>query len=88
MNAKMIVILMMLVLLALFIWSKYFRKNEMIVTKLEVESFEAMKRWQETQTEELKKDAFNKMIALSLAKGLSQEKAEHHAEKQFKTLTV
>jgi len=88
MNAKMIVILMMLVLLALFIWSKYFRKNEMIVSKLEAESFEAIMRWQQNQTDELKKDAFNKMIALCLAKGLSQEKAELHAEKQFKTLTA
>lgn len=88
MNAKMIVILMMLVLLALFIWSKYFRKNEVIVMKLEVESFEAMKRWQQNQTEQLKKDAFEKTLALCIAKGLSQDQAELHTEQQFKTLAV
>lgn len=86
MNAKMIVILMMLVLLALFIWSKFFRKKELIVSKLEAESFEAIKLWQKSQTAELKQDALEKVTALYLARGLSKEKAELQAQKQFTSL--
>ncbi len=88
MNAKMIVILMMAVLATLFIWSKFYRKKEQVISKLEVESFEAIQIWLKNKTEQTKKDAIEKTVALSLAQGLTPEKAMTMAENQISSLSV
>lgn len=88
MNAKMIVILMMVVLAGLFIWSKFYRKKEVSMMKLEIESFEATKRWLANKTPEAKNEAIEKNIALSIAQGASPDQAKLKAEKQLTALSV
>ncbi len=86
MNAKMIVILMMSVLIALFAWSRRFRKKEQVFNQLEIESFETMQLWMSNKTAENKDKAIKASAALSIAHGMNEEQAREVATKQFESL--
>tara|TARA_R110000868_G_scaffold164359_15_gene396923 strand:- start:566 stop:826 length:261 start_codon:yes stop_codon:yes gene_type:complete len=86
MNAKMIVILMMAVLVALFVWSRWFRKKEQCLNKLEIDSFESLQKWLLDKSDENKNKAIQASAALSMAHGMSPEKANEQALKQIESL--
>tara|TARA_R110000868_G_scaffold20678_5_gene87155 strand:+ start:22280 stop:22540 length:261 start_codon:yes stop_codon:yes gene_type:complete len=85
-NAKMIVILMMAVLVALFAWSRRFRKKEQATNQLEIKSFETMQLWMSNKTTENKDKAIQASAALSIAHGMNEEQAKELATKQIESL--
>lgn len=87
MNAKMIVILMMAVLAALFLWSRRFRRKEKALTVLEVASFEAMNAWAKTKDDSLKQKALAANVALLMAHGMSEQQANEKANLEFSKLS-
>ena len=83
MNAKMIVILMMVVLVCLFIWSRFFRRKEVANNKLEIASFEAIKKFQLHKNDENKTNALNALVAVSLAHGFNEDQARQKAQSEL-----
>lgn len=79
MNAKMIVILMMLVLICLFLWSRRFRRKEQSINGLEIASFEALNLFASNKTEENKTKAIEATKALAMAHGMSEQNAHEKA---------
>lgn len=87
MTAKMIVILMVLVLIALFVWSRSFRRKEESITALERESFLALDQWSKNKDEANKEKAIAASVALFCAHGLSQEQALKKAQENLGSLS-
>lgn len=79
MNAKMIVILMMLVLICLFAWSRRYRRKEQNINGLEIASFEALNLFTNNKTEENKAKAIEAAKALAMAHGMNEQHAHEKA---------
>jgi len=79
MNAKMIVILMMVVLVVLFIWSRFYRRKEVTNNKLEIASFEALKKYAANKNDDNKNAAINAIAAVSMATGMNEDQAREKA---------
>lgn len=83
MNGKMIVILMMSVLIVLFLLSRRFRRKEQGFNLLEAASFESVQKWVKDKSEANKKEALERIIAVSVAHGMKPEKAQAHAAQEL-----
>lgn len=86
MNAKAIVILMMVVIAVLFIWSARYRRKEKNTNALEIASFEAMKRWLEDRSEDNRERAIEAHAALAQAHGTPIEVARENAKLELERL--
>lgn len=83
MNAKMIVILMMVVLVCLFIWSRKYRRKEESINGLEIASFEALNNFANNKTEENKAKAIEASKALAMAHGMNEQSAQEKAAQEI-----
>ena len=81
MSMKVIGISMMLVLIGLFIFTKFYRKREINITKLEADFAEALKLYKKEPNEENKKDFEDKAQSFATAVGISENKIPEFIDK-------
>lgn len=83
MTFKTVFFSMVLVLIALFIFSHFFRKKEKIRTKLEGDYYLALREFKKTQDPKLKQDVIDMGLKYGLVLGLDQEQAQAMVQKEL-----